>query len=102
VPDAGMDARIHILVLVVLLLSGMGVEGACLPHNHADGGLYSAECDQALVAASGSVGPLPVALPLVVSFIAISEVLSAPLTDVVVINRDTDSRAPPAPRSPIN
>ena len=83
-----------ILLLVVSALIG---QGACLPHTHSDpgGGVYNAEHDMTLLAASGTVAPLP-AVPLLLVFVEATPVASltaqAPFS---MITRDAESRAPP-------
>jgi len=83
-----------ILLLVVSALIG---QGACLPHTHNDpgGGVYNAEHDLTLLAASGTVAPLP-AGPLLLVFVVATPVASPTLpAPFSVLTRDAESRAPP-------
>jgi hypothetical protein len=83
-------------VLVLVLLAGLIAQGAVLPHTHTGVGVYNGEHDLILLATSGSVGPLPVA-PLLFVFVVTSSVVpSVSQTEVFVVIRDAESRAPPA------
>jgi hypothetical protein len=82
--------------LIVLLLVALVAQGSCLPHTHTGSGLYNAEHDLTQLAASGSVGSLPVAPLLFVFVVTTSVVQAVPPAGVFVVIRDAESRAPPA------
>ena len=92
-----MRAR-NVGVLILLLLVALIAQGACLPHTHsaAGVGVYNGEHDLTLLAASGTVGPLPVTPFLFVFLVTTALVLARFAADVVVVVRDAESRAPPA------
>jgi hypothetical protein len=83
--------------VILLVLASLVAQGACLPHTHngVGVGVYNAEHDLTLLAASGTVAPLP-AIPMLVVFVVTAPVVSltAPAPISVVI-RDAESRAPP-------
>ena len=79
------------------MVSALIGQGACLPHTHNDpgGGVYNAEHDLTLLAASGTVAPLP-AGPLLLVFVVATPVASPTLpAPFSVLTRDAESRAPP-------
>jgi hypothetical protein len=83
-------------LVVILVLTAIVAQGACLPHTHIGSGLYNAEHDLTLLAVSGTVGSLPVTGFLFVLLVTTSLVLARFAADVVVVVRDAESRAPPA------
>jgi len=92
-----MNAR-NVGVLILVLLTALVAQGACLPHTHSavGVGVYNGEHDLTLLAAAGSVGPLPVTAFLFVSLVTTSLILARFAADAVVVVRDAESRAPPA------
>ena len=90
-PWAPSIAAVLLLVLTALIL-----QGACLPHTHGGVGLYNQEHDLTLYAASGTIGPLPVTPLLVVSVVTSALVPPVPMAPAGFDTRDAESRAPPA------
>jgi len=89
--------RARYAAILLLVVSALIAQGACLPHTHSDpgGGVYNAEHDLTLLAVSGSVAPLPV-VPLLVIFVVTAPVASLTVpAPISVITRDAESRAPP-------
>ncbi len=91
-------AAASITALLLLVLTALVLQGACLPHTHSGvgGGLYNQEHDLTLYAASGAIGPLPVAPLLVVSVVTATLVPPVPMAPAGFVTRDAESRAPPA------
>jgi hypothetical protein len=87
-----------ITTLLLLVLTALVLQGACLPHTHnsAGVGLYNQEHDLTLYAASGAVAPLPVTPVLVVSVVTSTLVPPVPMAPAGFVTRDAESRAPPA------
>jgi hypothetical protein len=83
--------------VVLLLLTSLIAQGACLPHTHSGvgAGVYNAEHDLTLLAASGTVVPLPAVPSLFVAIVTAPVVCILPPTPISVASRDADSRAPP-------
>jgi hypothetical protein len=90
--------RPYVAALILLVLTALIAQGACLPHTHtSDGiGLFNVEHDLTLLAAAGIAGPLPAAVLLFVIMVTVSLCVSAPPAPVVFVSRDAESRAPPA------
>jgi hypothetical protein len=83
-------------VVVVLVLTAVVAQGACLPHTHIGFGVYNADHDLTLLGAASSVGPVPV-VPLLFVFVLTTALLvSKPSLAIVSVVRDAESRAPPA------
>jgi hypothetical protein len=84
--------------LMLLLLTALIAQGACLPHTHSGvgSGVYNGEHDLTLLATTGTVAPLPV-IPLLfvdeVTAPVVTTIASAPAD---AVTRDAESRAPPA------
>jgi len=87
-----------ISALLLLVLTALILQGACLPHTHSGVGvgLYNQEHDLTLYAASGTIGPLPVTPLLVVSVVTSTLVPPVPMAPAGFVTRDAESRAPPA------
>src|ERR671925_601810 len=76
--------------IVLLLLAGLIAQGACLPHTHSGiaPGVYNAEHDLTLLAASGTTAPLPVVPAFFVAFVTGSVVCPPPPAAASLICRD--------------
>jgi hypothetical protein len=87
-----------ITTLLLLVLTALILQGACLPHTHSGIGigLYNQEHDLSLYAASGTIGPLPITPLLVVSVVTSTLVPPVPMAPAGFVTRDAGSRAPPA------
>ena len=85
-------------VVVLIAVAALLAQGACVPHTHSGVGvgLYNEEHDLTLMSASSVVGPLPVTPLVFISVVTAPLALSAPPAPSAVVNRDAESRAPPA------
>jgi hypothetical protein len=83
-------------VVLMLVLTALVAQGACLPHTHIGSGVYNAEHDLTLLGAASSVGSVPVVPLLFVFLVTAPLVLLKPSLAVVPVIRDAESRAPPA------
>jgi hypothetical protein len=91
-PSARYTAAVILVVLV-----GLIAQGAALPHTHIGigPGVYNAEHDLTLLAASGAVAPLPAVPFLFVAIVAAPIVWLPPPSPGSVVVRSAGSRAPP-------
>jgi hypothetical protein len=88
--------RPHAAALILLVLTALVAQGACVPHTHTGAGLFNEEHDLTLLAIAGIAGPLPVGMLLFVIMVTVSLSVSAPRAPYVFVSRDFESRAPPA------
>ena len=82
--------------LILLVLTALIAQGACVPHTHTGGGVFNEEHDLTLLAIAGIAGPLPVGVLLFVIMMTVSLCVSPPPAPHVFVSRDAESRAPPA------
>jgi hypothetical protein len=82
--------------LILLVLTALVAQGACVPHTHTGAGVFNEEHDLTLLAIAGIAGPLPVSVLLFVIMMTVSLCVSAPPAPHVFVSRDAESRAPPA------
>ena len=92
-----MRAR-NVSVLMLVLLTALIAQGACLPHTHSGVGvgLYNGEHDLTLLATGSTAAPLPIPALLHVVVVTAPVALTVPSTPGSVVTRDAESRAPPA------
>jgi hypothetical protein len=89
--------RGYLIGVILLVLVGLIAQGACLPHTHSGvaPGVYNAEHDLTLLAASGAIAPVPAQPSFFVPFLtAPIHWLPAP-SAVSIVGPDAESRAPP-------
>ena len=87
------------LFVAALLLAGLLLQGATLPHSHSPSapGLYNEEHDLTTLATRSGDAPLPAAVPLAAVAVVVGSIVVAPVSahDAVPF-RYTAPRAPPA------